>query len=171
MTQKPPFARLLRVGPRPIVADHGDDADFGVGPDVAAMVTQQEEYRQLETSIRESLGTAFRHVEQYQAEYEGFKKACPGVSVQHSAPAVMAANPIARQKAFSVSLGPRKTPAPNPALSCPQRWLLGRLPVHFEGHRPIALRPRMPKAILVCIALFVYYSRCPMERDIPSGKS
>ena len=38
------------------------------------MITGEAEYKGLNVSIRDSLNTAFRDVQLYQSEYEGFKK-------------------------------------------------------------------------------------------------
>eukprot|EP01064_Diplonema_japonicum_P033482 TRINITY_DN6608_c3_g1_i1.p1 TRINITY_DN6608_c3_g1~~TRINITY_DN6608_c3_g1_i1.p1 ORF type:complete len:4220 (+),score=898.37 TRINITY_DN6608_c3_g1_i1:135-12794(+) len=55
-------------------ADHTTDAELGVGPDVADMVSSEENYKTLVQCIRSSLQAAFADVESYATQYEAFKK-------------------------------------------------------------------------------------------------
>jgi dynein heavy chain len=57
----------------PVIAETSDERDFGQGPDVVLMVTGEEECRENQRIINESLELAFQDVVTYTKTYDPFK--------------------------------------------------------------------------------------------------
>eukprot|EP00762_Andalucia_godoyi_P001076 ANDGO_01965.mRNA.1 Dynein-1-beta heavy chain len=57
----------------PAISDRGEDVEVGEGPDVAALIAEDEHYAELAVGIRDTLGSAFQDVEKYMEAFERFR--------------------------------------------------------------------------------------------------
>eukprot|EP00906_Rhabdomonas_costata_P002873 RCo004476 len=58
----------------PVMADQGEDSEFGMGPDVSLMLSSEADYKSLTLSVKDSLGAAFRDVEAHVTIFDVFKR-------------------------------------------------------------------------------------------------